>query len=185
MNFWEIYDAYYRPVKSFIAGMLGDTWAAEDLTQETFIKVQENLDSLLDETKLRPWIYRIARNNCLDYFRSRSRRDDSHDDIEQLQVSIQPMAEASLERHQMSECVQDKVYLLPETHRDILILAEVEDLSQQEVADILEISVSNVRVRLHRARQALKEILKRDCFFDYDSRGVMVCVPKDMPGESC
>ncbi|MEE9421092.1 MAG: sigma-70 family RNA polymerase sigma factor, partial [Desulfatiglandaceae bacterium] len=68
MDFWEIYDLYYGPVRTFVAKMVGDEWMADDLTQDTFIKVQENLNGLKDDSKLMPWIFRIARNRCLDYF---------------------------------------------------------------------------------------------------------------------
>ena len=75
MDFWEIYDIYYNPVRNFISKMLGDDWTADDLTQETFIKVQKNLKNLKDKPKLRSWIFRIARNTCLDSFRDSSAKN--------------------------------------------------------------------------------------------------------------
>lgn len=182
MDFWHVYDLYHRPVNTFISRMVGDSWTAEDLTQETFIKVQKNLGGLREDSKILPWIYRIARNVCLDYFRSRSKKEHDRDDIDQLQISIQPIAQVKLEQSQMSQCVQDKVYMLPEPLRDVLILSEIRDLSQKEIAEILEISTGNVKVRLHRAKNALKEILERDCDFERDERSIMVCSPKEASG---
>ncbi len=78
----------------------------------------------------------------------------------------------------MSLCVEDKINLLPESHREVLIFSDTMDMSRQEIADILGITVANVKVRLHRARKALKEILEKDCTFEHDERNVMVCEPK-------
>jgi DNA-directed RNA polymerase specialized sigma24 family protein len=58
MDFWEIYDFHHGPVKTFISKMVGDQWIANDLTQDTFIKVRENLNGLKDDSKLMPWIFR-------------------------------------------------------------------------------------------------------------------------------
>ena len=180
MNFWEIYADHYRPVRRFISRMVRDEWAADDLTQDTFLKVQEKLSDLRDSSKLRSWIFQIARNRCLDYFRSRQGRDINQLKTQGVKASMAPMAQVRLEQHQMSRCVQDKIRLLPEPLRVVLILFDTMELSHQEIGDILGIRAGNVKVRLHRARNALKEILERDCNFEHDERNVMVCLPKSM-----
>lgn len=180
MDFWEIYDLHYRPVRTFISKMVGDEWAADDLTQDTFIKIQQNLNGLRDASKLRPWIFRIARNRCLDYFRSQAAKNDNHGLTREVKDSIEPSAQMRLEQRQMSRCVQDRIHLLPEPLRVALILSDTLELSHQEIADILGIKAGNVKVRLHRARKALKEILEQDCTFEHDERSVMVCLPKPL-----
>ncbi len=178
MDFREIYDKNYLPVRRFILRLVGDAWAAEDLTQDVFIKVRENLNGLQNDSKLRPWIFRIARNRCLDYFRSQTTRRVNREATCGIREAVEPVARAGLERHEMSKCVQDKIQLLPEPLRVIMVLSDTMELSNQEIADILEIKVGNVKVRLHRARKALKEILEGDCAFEHDERNVMVCLPK-------
>jgi len=180
MDFWEIYDAHYRPVRTFILKMVGDQWTADDLTQETFIKVQKNLNGLRDNKKLRPWIFQIARNLCLDHFRSREFRNGDQEVKSGVTGSMLPMVQLQMEQRQMSRCVQDKIHLLPETLRSVLVLSDTMGLSHQETADILGIKIGNVKIRLHRARKALKDILERDCTFEHDERSVMVCLPKPM-----
>jgi RNA polymerase sigma-70 factor (ECF subfamily) len=177
MDFSEIYDIHYEPVRRFISKMVGDKWVADDLTQDTFIKVQENLSGLKDPSKLEPWIFRIARNRCLDYFRSGSIQNKNHELKDGVKVSIEPLAQIQMEQEQMSRCVQDKIHLLPEPLRVVLALADTMDFSHQEIADILHIKVGNAKVRLHRARKALKEILQQECTFEQDERSVMVCLP--------
>lgn len=181
MEFLEIYDLHYRPVRAFVSRMVRDEWMADDLTQDTFIKVQENLNSLKDDSRLMPWIFRIARNRCLDYFRSGAAKNKGQELTYRLQESIEPVAQMQLEQNQMSQCVQDKIYLLPETLRAALVLSDTMELTHQEIADILGITLSNVKVRIHRARKALKEILEQECVFEHDERSVMICQPKTDP----
>ena len=156
MEFWEIYDLHYGPVRAFVSKMLGDEWMADDLTQDTFIKVRENLNGLKDDSKLMPWIFRIARNRCLDYFRNRAAKNTRQELTCRLQKSIEPAAQMQLEQHQMSQCVQDKIYLLPETLRVALILFDTMEMTHQEIADILKTTPGAVNTRLHRARRQLR-----------------------------
>ena len=177
MDFSEIYDTHYQPVKSFITKMVRDKWVADDLTQDTFVKIQQNLNALKDPSKLEPWIFRIARNRCLDHFRRGAIQNENHELKDGIKASIEPLAQIQMEQQQMSRCVQDKIQLLPEPLRVVLALADTMDFSHQEIADILRIRVGNAKVRLHRARKALKEILQQECTFEQDERSVMVCLP--------
>ena len=177
MDFSQVYDIYYQPVRRFISKMVGDQWIADDLTQDTFIKVQQNLKSLKDPSKLEPWIFRIARNRCLDYFRSGTIQNESYELKDGVKISIEPLAQIQMEQQQMSRCVQDKIYLLPEPLRVVLALADTMDFTHREIANILNISVGNAKVRLHRARKAFKEILQQECTFEQDERSVIVCLP--------
>jgi len=82
-----------------------------------------------------------------------------------------------LEQRQMGECVQDQINLLPESLRTVLLLFDIMEFSHQEIADILGLTVKNVKVRLHRARKKLKPILEEKCSFERDERNVLVCLP--------
>lgn len=180
MDFWQIYDELYSPVRTFIAVMVKDDWAADDLAQETFLKVQKKIDTLNDQSKIRPWIFSIARNVSRDHFRRAMSSARKENQGEHRGGDFRtPLVQIQLEQQEMSQCVDDKVNLLHESHREVVVLSDTMDMSHQEIAEILGISVSNVKIRLHRARKALKEILKRDCSFEHDERSVMVCLPKE------
>ena len=77
----------------------------------------------------------------------------------------------------MSRCVQDQLNLLPESMRSVLIFADVMDFTHQEISDILGLTVENVKVRVHRARKKMKDILKEKCTFEVDERNVLICEP--------
>jgi RNA polymerase sigma-70 factor (ECF subfamily) len=81
------------------------------------------------------------------------------------------------EQHQMSACVQDKIRLLPDSYQTVLVLFDLMEFSHQESAEILDISIENVKVRLHRARRKLKTILEQECKFEVDERNVFICLP--------
>ncbi len=178
MDFWDIYHKHYERVRKFIFTLVKDEWVADDLIQETFIKVQKNLNQLREESKLSSWIFRIAYNLCQDYFRKMSQSSKSeHVLTEKKKNFSEPLFLKTLEQQQMGECVQDKIRLLPESHQTVLALFDLMDFSHQEIAEILDISVENVKVRLHRARKKLKTILEEECRFEVDERNVLICDP--------
>jgi RNA polymerase sigma-70 factor (ECF subfamily) len=178
MEFWDIYDKHYKQVKKFIFVLVKDGWVADDLIQETFIKVQKNLHQLREESKLSSWIFRIAYNLCQDHFRKMNQSlKNEHVLNEKKKILAEPIFQKEIEQHQMGKCVQDKMKLLPEHYRTILALFDLMSLSHQEISEILDISVENVKVRLHRARKKFKTILQENCHFEVDERNVLICDP--------
>lgn len=178
LDFWEIYHQLYQPVRSFLTAMARDDWIAEDLAQETFLSAKQNLSSLKDPNKVKSWLFRIARNKCLDHFRRASTKRERADERagERSDPDLN-LVQLQLERSEMSSCVQGKIDKLPEAYRTVLFLFDIMEMSHQEIADVLDDKQGNVKVRLHRARKALKEILERECTFEIDERNVLVCLP--------
>jgi RNA polymerase sigma-70 factor (ECF subfamily) len=183
MEFWEIYDQYYVKVRKFILSLVKDQWVADDLIQETFLRVQQNLGNLKDSSKLSSWIFRIAYNLCQDHFRQlkavRGRVSKGLEQIEGIEEAfIQEVSiQKELEQREMGQCVQNQIDLLPEPLRAVLVLFDIMEFNNQEIADTLGITIENVKVRLHRARKKLKAILEEKCAFEKDERNVLVCNP--------
>jgi len=178
MDLLEIQDQYYDRVKIFITRLVKDEWIAEDLIQDTFIRVQKNIDSVRDPSKISSWIFRIAYNLCQDHFKSQKK--DNHSTVKPestpspfIEISLQK----KLEQFQMGVCVQEQINLLPEQQRVVLILYDLFEFKHTEIADILGITRENTKVRLHRARKSLKSILEEKCKFELDGRNVLVCEP--------
>jgi RNA polymerase sigma-70 factor (ECF subfamily) len=82
----------------------------------------------------------------------------------------------------MRQCVFGLVNRLPEGLRSVIILSDVSEFSQQEIAEILGITVENVKIRLHRARKKLKALLEEHCVFEVDERNVLTCQPDTPSG---
>ncbi len=184
MHLTEIYDQYYQKVRRFILHMVRNDWVADDLVQETFIRVNNNLPDLRDPAKLQAWIFRIAHNICRDYFREQGKF--ANQGREEVSGDVLPSGESTsqkkLEQGQMRSCVFGLVNRLPESLRSVLILADVSEFNQKEIAEILGISLENVKIRLHRGRKKLKALLEEHCVFEVDERNVLTCQPDTPSG---
>jgi RNA polymerase sigma-70 factor, ECF subfamily len=178
MDFWEVYDRYYSRVRGYAASMLRDATASDDVVQETFLRAQAHLDAVREPDKVSAWLFRIAHNLCMDHLRARraSRIDPAADP--EASGACDSSVLRDLERGQMSDCVREKIDRLPETDRAVILLYDIMELSHAEIADVLGIETGAVKVRLHRARKKLREVLEGDCSFERDNRNVLVCEPK-------
>ena len=109
--------------------------------------------------------------------------DVGSDEADEARGLEQPAYEAqtAVERSEMSECVQKYLETLPDDYRTVIFLHDVYDLSNPEIAQLLDCSVATVKIRLHRARVRLRGVLKAACTFEIDERGVMVCDPVSSP----
>lgn len=180
MDFFEVYDRYYDRVRRYILVTVKDEWVADDLVQEAFARVHKNLDGLRDSSKLSSWLFGIAHNLCMDYFRSlKSSRERDVLDVNEMEIPEEVPIQKGLEQLQMGKCIQDQIDLLPESLRTVIIMFDTMDFSHEEIAEVLGISVENAKVRLHRARKKLRSILEEKCTFEMDDRNVLTCEPID------
>ena len=126
MEFFEIYDQYYQRVRYFILASVRDEWAADDLTQETFMRVQQNLHTLKDPSKLAPWIFRIAHNLSGDHFRNLKRTSSNECALDGAKDMFkEALVQKRLEQCEMSSCVRNVVRLLPESLRSVITLFDM------------------------------------------------------------
>jgi RNA polymerase sigma-70 factor (ECF subfamily) len=193
-DFQAIHDSYRPRICRYLARLVGQD-EAEDLTQEVFVRVSRALPDFRGEAKISTWIYRIATNVATDRLRSRSfketRRDKasppgegSDQDVDALPEEKTPSLERQMEREEMSSCVQDYINALPENYRAVVFLSEIEGLTNQEIAEILGLTLDAVKIRLHRGRTKLREKLEAGCSFDRDQDDILVCDPKADPDRS-
>jgi len=187
--------AFYRPrICRYLARLVGQG-EAEDLTQEVFVRVSRGLPDFRGDSKISTWIYRIATNVATDRLRSRSFRETQRDkanppdggsveDVDALPEEKNPSLERQLMREQMSSCVHDYINTLPENYRAVVTLSEIEGLANQEIAEILGLTLDVVKIRLHRGRVRLKEKLRTGCRFERDEEDILVCDPKADPDKS-
>ncbi len=184
LDFDEIYEELQPRIRIYLSRLLGDQ-EAEDCLQEVFAKVSRSLGSFKGQSKLSTWVYRIATNTAIDRLRSsafRQRWDQAplEDSLEvQNTASTITLSEAPVDkkiiRKEMSACVHEYVDRLPPDYRTVLVLKEIEGFKNREIAEILQISLDNVKVRLHRARARLKQELGDGCDFYYNEDGSLAC----------
>lgn len=146
--------------------MLGNSHDAEDAAQDTFVKAYQSLKKFKPEASLYTWLYRIAVNTCLDYkkrpfFASLFRKSEEGDDFVSEALSHWPSPERLYESKQIGLALHNSIRKLPAKLRTAIVLKEIEDLSYEEISDILEISIGTVKSRISRAREKLKILLKK------------------------
>ncbi len=177
MEVIKLHDEYYEKIKRFIVSIIQDEWSADDLVQETFIKVDKNLSTVKDKNTISAWIYKIAYHLCMDYLKnSQTMLFKKSEAVTSRMTGIE--ISKSMEQHQMGACVRSKIDMLPEKYRSVLLLFDLDGFSHKDISKILGISLENTKIRIHRARKMLKPILEKECAFEKDERDVFVCVPK-------
>lgn len=155
-------------LRSLVYRKVRDRALADDIVQDVFIKVQANLSQLKDRTKFSAWIYRIAQHVVTDHFRK------SSPFVKQVDVDWESS------QHEFNECVAHCLNVLldklPEKYQEALKLTELENLSQFELAERLNISYSGARSRVQRARRLLKAKIEELYLIKTDSYGnIIVC----------
>ena len=187
LEFRDVYDEFHGKIRHYLERMVGKD-QAEDLAQEVFMKINKGLERFKGESKLSTWIYRIATNAALDKLQSRSFRE-SNQKVTLTEAGDQSQAEdrgiwveeksLSAEREairkEMNECIWEFVGKLPENYRTVITLSELKDLKNQDIAEILGISLDVVKIRLHRARVKLKEEFEAGCTFYHDESNELAC----------
>lgn len=138
----------------------------EDIVQDTFLKAFSRLDSFQHQSSFYTWLYRIALNTILDFLKRRGRCPVQAVEDPEATIGEAPelglaRPEASLERQEIATITHQVLDELPEIFRTVLVMREFEDLSYQEIADVLEISIGTVESRLFRARARFKQKLLR------------------------
>src|SRR5688500_16445579 len=134
------------------------------------LKVQSRLGDLPVGDKLGAGMFAIARHAVIDHYRARAVRE--HADID----AVEPVEDATVDEQQaairdLTPCLMRMIELLPETYREAMKLADIEGLSQQEIADRAGISLSGAKSRVQRARQQLREMILDCCHIERDSQG--------------
>jgi RNA polymerase sigma-70 factor (ECF subfamily) len=143
--------------------MLGDRADAEEMAQETFLRVYRALGRFKGAAKFSTWLYRIATNQCLNHAESRRRRirPETHPGYLIAHVSDpNPGPDHVVERADARRLVQQALLHVTPEHRAILILREVQGLAYEEIGELLGLEPGTVRSRLHRARLELRDRLK-------------------------
>ena len=172
LEFQEVYDTYQPRILRYLVRLVGEQ-EAEDLTQEVFVKISQALENFRGESQLSTWLYRIATNAAIDKMRTASFRQirvhGSLDDIDETDENIvwaeteTPSVEQQLMHKEMVECFARFVKNLPPNYRTVVVLNELEQLPNDEIAEILGLSLDVVKIRLHRGRARLLQELKAYC----------------------
>ncbi len=162
--FSQLVQAYQRPVFNLTYRMLGNSEEAEDAAQETFLRAYARLSQYDPQMKFSTWVFSIANHHCIDRLRKRRATHISIDDnpvLENLQEDTPQPEHQALEREQSIE-LQGLINLLEPEYRTPLVLRYWEEMSYEEIAEAMGVTVAAVKSRLFRARQQLMALYESD-----------------------
>lgn len=178
-QFRALVGRYQNRIYSAAFRMLGTTEEAEEVVQETYIKVHQNIDRFRQQSSFGAWIFRIAHNISIDILRARKRRKDfqalsfdphsvmEHDEysdgagyvVSQL-ADDKPCPEAQLDMTEQMEMIEASLKELPDVQREVVVLHDIEGFQYGEIAEIIGANIGTVRSRLHYGRLKLRQLLE-------------------------
>ena len=170
--FTQLVMKYQHKVNNLCVRVLGDRDEAKDMAQEVFITVHKSLKNFRGDSLFSTWIFRVTINHCKNrikflgrraYYRSVSMDKPKELDDGSLMQEFEsgdPDPETLSLSNETQRLVQEAISQLDEDHRTAIVLRDIQDLSYEEIADVLEIKVGTVKSRIHRARSELKIILE-------------------------
>jgi RNA polymerase sigma-70 factor (ECF subfamily) len=184
VDFSQIYEEFKPKILHYLSRLIGQQ-EAEDVAQEVFEKASRGLKNFKGESKLSTWLYRIATNTAIDRMKSPSfRRTSEHTSLDENTRTEDrnvwsghtktPLDQTVL-RKEMSECVREFIDRLPSDYKTVILLSELEGFKNKEIADILQVSLDTVKIRLHRARAMLKKELDDGCTFYHTEQDILAC----------
>lgn len=169
--FTELVEKYKQPVLNLIFRTVHDATEAEDLAQTVFVQVFKSAARYQSTAKFSTWLFTIARNLCLNEIRRRSRHPAESLDAPHPEQEDQPLHQfedkktfsppENLLHGELAGKIEEALADLPENQRSAILLCRQEELSYEEIAEILGCSVSATKSLIHRGRETLKERLKR------------------------
>ena len=179
-SYEQLVQRHANRVYTIVYRVVNNKEEAEDITQEVFVKVFNGLKKFDQKSAFSTWLYRIATNSALDAFDRLKKHNkntstvsnhvaDGEDAVDALtlQPSRAPGPEENVVQSELRECIHRVLKSLELDHRHVLLLRDFEDLSYDEIADVLQAKLSAVKMRIHRARLAFQEIFNQFCGASY------------------
>lgn len=166
MTTHQVWKKYSDDVKRFIISKVKNKTVADDILQDTFIKIHTKLHTLKDITKLKPWIFTIARNSILDYFKSTNKT------IEIANFESETEIEETI--HTEKDCLRGILKNLPKKYRDPLFLSDIKGMKQVDVAKQLKQTLPTTKSQIQRARKLIAQGFMDCCGFVMNDKGNLV-----------
>jgi RNA polymerase sigma-70 factor, ECF subfamily len=164
MEIVQIWQLFHHPLKQFVINRTGDPLAADDIVQDTFIKIHLNIKNLRDDERIKPWVYQITRNAIVDYYR----RERPFEELPFDHPSTEEEIEISTE---LASCIKPMIEQLPLKYREALTITELQGYTQVQLSMQLGISLSGAKSRVQRGRLKLKELILACCHVNIDLLG--------------
>ena len=174
--FEDVAQEFSGPLRRYLERLAGNRATADDLLQETLLKIARALPAFEGRSSVKTWAFTIATRVATDHFRRPHSRAQMVDIDE---TGPNHVLDAEIDQRlvidEMSSCVREVIDSLPEDYRTALVLHDLEGQTAAQVAEIAGCSLANAKIRIHRARRRLKEALNQECSFYRDEENVFRC----------
>ncbi len=172
MTSTEIWEQYHTDIFRFIFSKVKNEHTANDLTQETFIKAHVKLKTLKDDSKVKSWLFTIARYTTIDYFKMSAQTTDLKDyDI------VDDYSEEK--EHSAKDCLPGIIKHLPKKYRDPLFMSDIKGIKQAEIANQLQLPLATVKSQIQRARKLIAQGYMDCCDYKLNEDGFLVGETKE------
>lgn len=166
MTTQQVWTKYHLDLQRFIISKVKNITVADDILQDTFIKIHTKLHTLKDITKLKSWCFTVARNSILDYWKSTNKTFEI--------ANFEDETTIIKDVHTEKDCLQGILKNLPKKYRDPLFLSDIKGLKQQEVANQLKQSLPTTKSQIQRARKLIAQGFIDCCGFVINKEGNLV-----------
>jgi RNA polymerase sigma-70 factor (ECF subfamily) len=150
-----LFDRYHRRIFNFLVRMMADRMAAEDVTQNVFLRMLKYRHSYNPELKFQTWIYQVARNAFADHYQQQKQTKAVSVNIEKMEN--EPDIENALQQEETEKRLIRALAQVPDGYRELIVLTRFQHLKYEEVARLMDMTVANVKVKVHRAIGQLRE----------------------------
>lgn len=177
----EVFIKYADSMRSFVASKISNVEDAEDIFQDILIKIHKNLDEVKSVESIKPWVFSVARNSIIDFYRKKSRNKN-----EIFDENLFLFEETKENLSELSHCLEPFISALPAESKDILTGIVLDGLSQKEFAELSKINYSTLKSKAQRARLQLLEVFQDCCTFQFDKNGNAIdFIPKKKTCSTC
>ncbi len=167
METQKIWNWFNEQIYFFILKRVKNKNAANDIFQNTFLKIHRNLNQVNEEEKIKAWVFQIARNEIANYFNQEAKYKEILD----------PDQKNAVPEYQHICCFDKFINNLPETYKDVIEQVYINGKKQSEVAKEMDISLANVKARIRRAKTILKKNFNECCKYEFDEKGNLIGEP--------
>ncbi|WP_237362184.1 RNA polymerase sigma factor SigZ [Vibrio marisflavi] len=171
MNIESIWSKYQSNLRHFLHRHIATPSDVDDLLQEVLIKSHKSIHTLKDHSKIKPWLFQIARNTIIDFYRKRTSLEANISAEDWL--SMTPSVESEL-RKELAECIRPFINRLPDENAALLLAIELDGVSQKDYADKMGVNYSTIKSRMQKSRKLLYEVFQSCCDFEVNKQGNIV-----------
>ena len=175
-SFEDVARTLSDPLQRYLERMVGNRATADDLLQETLLRIARGLPNFEGRSSVKTWAFTIATRVATDYFRSPETRAQIVDVDKVPEISASDVdVEGRMVIDEMNSCVREVIDSLPEDYRAALVLHDLQGLTAAATAEACGCSLATAKIRIHRARARLKDALGKECEFYRDDDGIFRC----------